>query len=112
MPVAPCRSRTRASSCATSRSATSHPTSTKGSSPRFARSLASRSRSQPSRTAGRATRKPEWTIAGIAASIGDGAGSRAKGSQRSTRPSSTTAVKAPQWTSDGKRPGSGIDAPI
>jgi hypothetical protein len=33
----------------------------------------------------------------------EGAGSHAKGSQPITRPFSTSAVKAPQWASDGKR---------
>jgi hypothetical protein len=34
----------------------------------------------------------EYTIAGMACSMGEGAGSSAKGSQRTKRPSSTTAV--------------------
>ena len=33
----------------------------------------------------------------------EGAGSRANGSQPTSRPSSTSAVKAPQWASEGKR---------
>jgi hypothetical protein len=36
----------------------------------------------------------------MASSIGDGAGSRANGSHRTTRSPATTAVKAPQWESD------------
>src|SRR5262245_60051556 len=39
----------------------------------------------------------------MASSIFDGAGSRANGSQPTTRPSSTSAVKAPQWARWGKR---------
>ena len=58
---------------------------------------------QPSRTAGRAMRNGECTMAGIACSMGDGAGSWANGSQPTTRPSSTRALKAPQWASEGKR---------
>jgi hypothetical protein len=53
--------------------------------------------------AGRAMRSGEWTISGMAAIMFEGAGSRAKGSQPITRPFSTSAVKAPQWASDGKR---------
>jgi hypothetical protein len=58
---------------------------------------------QPSRIAGRATRSGECTIAGIASSMGEGAGSRENGSHPITRPFSTRAVKAPQWASEGKR---------
>ena len=39
----------------------------------------------------------------MALSMSDGAGSRANGSQPITRPFSTSAVKAPQWASEGKR---------
>src|SRR5262249_49715308 len=53
--------------------------------------------------AGRAMRNGECTISGMASSMFDGAGSRANGSQPTTRPSSTSAVKAPQWASWGKR---------
>ena len=48
-------------------------------------------------------RSGECTIAGIASSMFEGAGSRANGSQPITRPFSTNAVKAPQWASEGKR---------
>jgi hypothetical protein len=84
-------------------SASSQPISANASRPRLDPSLFARSRSQLSRTAGRATRSGECTIAGIASSIGDGAGSRAKGSQRTTRSPATTAVKAPQCESDWNR---------
>src|SRR5882724_7239986 len=53
--------------------------------------------------AGRAMRSGECTISGIASIMLDGAGSRANGSQPTSRPFSTSAVKAPQWASDGKR---------
>jgi hypothetical protein len=53
--------------------------------------------------AGRAMRSGECTISGMASSMFEGAGSRANGSQPITRPFSTSAVKAPQWASDGKR---------
>src|SRR5262245_53736704 len=53
--------------------------------------------------AGRAMRNGECTISGMASSMFDGAGSRANGSQPTTRPSLTSAVKAPQWASWGKR---------
>ena len=43
-------------------------------------------------------------MAGIAASIGDGAGSSGNGSHAVTRSSVTIAVKAPQWLREGKRP--------
>ena len=94
MPADPRAARTRCSSSATSRSASSHETSTKGSLPRRVRS---RSFSHERRTAGRRTRKGEYTMLGMACSMGEGAGSPAKGSQRTKRPSSTTAVYAPQW---------------
>jgi hypothetical protein len=53
--------------------------------------------------AGRAMRSGECTISGIASSMRDGAGSRANGSQPTSRPFSTRAVKAPQWAREGKR---------
>src|SRR5262245_44820230 len=53
--------------------------------------------------AGRATRNGECTISGMASIMLDGAGSRANGSTPTSRPFSTSAVKAPQWASDGKR---------
>ena len=98
MAVWPNDLRTRASSPATVLSASSHDTSWKLSLP--VRSLPSR---QPSRIAGRAMRSGECTIAGMASSMLDGPGSRANGSQPTTLPFSTKAVKAPQWASEGKR---------
>ncbi len=92
-------SRTRSISPATRSSAPSHDTSSNSSAP-----VRGRPSRQPLRTAGRAIRSGECTIAGIASSIGEGAGSRANGSQATTRPSSTRAVKAPQCARDGKRP--------
>ena len=97
----PCRrasSRTRASSAATVSSASSQDTSWNVSWP-----VRGRPSRQPSRIAGRAMRSGECTISGIDLSMSDGAGSRANGSQPTRRPSSTSAVKAPQWASDGKR---------
>ena len=91
-------SRTRASSAATASSASSQDTSWKRSVP--VRGLPSR---QPSRIAGRAMRSGECTIAGMASSMFEGAGSRANGSQPTMRPCSTSAVKAPQWAREGKR---------
>ena len=103
MASAPNCARTRESSSATRPSAVSHDTSTKRSTPRPVPSLRCRSLSQLSRTAGAATRRGECTMAGIASNIGEGCGSFAKGSQRTTRPSSTTAVKAPQWEREETR---------
>src|SRR5262249_47167140 len=53
--------------------------------------------------AGRAMRNGECTLSGMASSMSDGAGSRENGWQPTTRPSSTRAVKAPQWARWGKR---------
>jgi len=87
MALLPNVSRTRASSPATAASASSQDTSWKLSAP--VRSFPSR---QPSRMAGRPMRSGECTISGMASSMFDGAGSRANGSQPTTRPSSTSAV--------------------
>ena len=52
---------------------------------------------------GRWMRKGECSISAIEPSMGDGARSAPNGSQSTTRPSSTTAVNAPQCASEGWR---------
>ena len=89
MPCAPRCARTRASSSLTSVNAWSHDTSTNESLPR---PLRSRRISHDLRTAGRSIRKGEYTMAGMAPSMGDGAGLCANDSQAIKRASSTTAV--------------------
>ena len=85
-------------SCATASSASSHDTSRKVSWP-----VRGRPSRQPSRIAGRAMRSGECTMPGIASSMCEGTGSRPNGSHATRRPSSTTALNAPQCASEGKR---------
>src|SRR5262245_57182109 len=90
----------RASSPATRSNARSHDTGTNGSRPRPSPNPRECPRpcfSQPSRTIGCAMRVCECTAAGTAWIIGEGSGSCSKGRTPTTRPSSTSARKAPQW---------------
>ena len=93
----PCSVLIRSISSATRPRAVSQETGTKGSPPRPSVRFPGPPSSQPARIMGREMRVSSYMASWMDSRMGEGAGSLAKGSKPTMRPSRTSAWNAPQW---------------